>query len=101
MLSQSEIEKLLKKKEVVVADKKVMEQASLWDLSSTDATPQLIATIYSYMKTNYQSGDSLDQMESKTGIAKDMISRAIRQLECHGFLTVARVNKPFRYLVVK
>ena len=101
MLSPSEIKKLLNKKEVILADKDVIACAELWDLMSPELSPQMIGTIYSYMKNRYQFGESLDDMEIGLGIAKESVSRAIKELESHGYLTVSRAIKPFRYAVVK
>lgn len=101
MLSPSEIKKLLTKKEVVLADKEIMAIAASWDLSAIDISPQLIATVYSYMKTKYEMGESLDEIEIGLGIAKESVSRAIREMESQGYLTVSRGTKPFRYAVIK
>ena len=101
MLSPSEIKKLLNKKEVVLADREIMAKAQDWDLVSKDISPQLIATVYTYMNIKYQIGESLDDIEIGMGIAKESVSRAIKELEGHGYLTVSRGTKPFRYVVVK
>lgn len=101
MLSPNEIKKLLNKKEVILADKKIMATAQDWEVVSKDVSPQLIATVYTYMNIRYKSGESLDDIELGLGIAKESISRAIKELEGHGYLMVSRGTKPFRYVVVK
>ncbi len=101
MLSPSEIKKLLNKKEVILADRQLMALAETWDLSHIEISAQLVATVYSYMKSRYQQGETLEDMEKGLGIAKESVSRAIKELEAHGYLTVSRGTKPFRYAVIK
>ncbi len=102
MLSPSEIEKLLKKKEILVAYKELMEKITeSWDLKNLEVSPQLIATVWCYLKHKYKDGETLNEIESSLGIAHGSISRAIRELEFYGYITVSRSSKPFRYMVVK
>ncbi len=101
MLTQQEINKLLKKDKPVMADERISKDAESWDLSRWDITPRLIGTVYSYLKTKYQFGESLEELERNMGIALDSISKALRELEDNGFVAISRHTKPFKYAVIK
>lgn len=100
MLTADEISRLLKK-ERKMSDALIMQEAPTWDLSECRASPQMIATIYSYMTTKYEKGQSLFDIECTLGIHSDYISHSLRALEEHGYVTITRATKPFQYMVIK
>ena len=101
MLSKSEIERLLKKKEPIVADMEMVAEARSWGLDDFNVSAELIGTAYTYMKTKYKPNETLEDMELNLGIAMESISRALKALEAHGYLTISRALKPYQYLVIK
>ena len=101
MLTETEINHLLKRESAIVADNTILKEAEGWDSISPRMSPMTIATIYSYMKYRYESGLSLAHMEKQTGIAMELIGFALRDLEAYGYLMISRSSKPFKYRVIK
>ena len=101
MLSNEEIRRLIKKKEIVVPNKACMQDAETWEYEEHEVSPQIVGLVYAFMKDKYSEGETLDDMERVIGIAKERISWALRALEEHGYLTISRVKKPFLYRVAK
>lgn len=101
MLSPDEIKKLLNKKEINKMDDELVKQSGAWDLEEFCITPQLIGTIYRYMKISHKDGESMVDMESRLGIALESISKALKALEHYGYVSISRASKPYRYLVIK
>ena len=101
MLTKAEITKLLEKKEELMPDNHIMLVAKDWDLTHTKVTVGILGLSYSYIKHKYVRGETVYDMERNLGIAKESISRALRILEAHGYVTISRSNKPFSYAVIK
>ena len=101
MLSKSEINRLLSKEKVILADKDVQKEAEGWDRQEWSVSPAVIGLVYSYIKHRYKGGESLCDMERSLGVAMEVISFALRNLEAHGYVTISRARKPFEYRVVK
>jgi hypothetical protein len=101
MLTENEINRLLNREKNILADKDILKDAESWDFSSLRLNPMTIATVYSYMKHQYETGLSLGDMEKQLGVAMELISFALRDLEAHGYLAISRSTKPFVYRVIK
>ncbi len=82
-------------------DESLVKLSESWELEDFGVTPQLIGTIYRYMKNSHQDGESMVDMESTLGIAVETISRGLRALEHYGYVAISRATKPFRYSVIK
>lgn len=101
MLTQKEIERLLFKEKIILADKAIQKEAEDWDSPHWKVSPAIIATVYSFMKIRYESGMTIEDMERHLGICMEFISYALRDLEAYGYLTISRARKPFEYRVTK
>ena len=101
MLTKVEIERLLNKKEIILCDKEVQKAAESWESSEWRISPGVIGLVYSYIKHRYQGSESLCDMERILGVAMEVISHALRDLEAHGYVAISRARKSFEYRVVK
>lgn len=103
MLSKEEISKLLKKnkREVIMSDPLIVEEARSWDYGKFTIRPELIGCVYTWMNEKYKSGDTLDDMVAAIGVCPDRISHSLKLLEDHGYLTIARTTKPYLYRIIK
>jgi len=63
--------------------------------------PPYLDKFIQVLKTKYQFGESLEELERNMGIALDSISKALRELEDNGFVAISRHTKPFKYAVIK
>jgi predicted transcriptional regulator len=101
MLNPIERDNLLKGREKILADAEVQREAEDWDLSERRISAAKISTVYSFMKTKYQEGHTLVDMERILGFDMEGISYCLKALEEHGYVAIARASKPYRYAVIK
>lgn len=83
-------------------DRRVLQESVNWDqINRRPVSPGMIATVYSYLCTEYNRGDSLEVMQHFLGLDSELISHCIQLLENYGYITASRSTKPFLYAVIK
>ncbi len=99
MLTKVEIDKILMKHRLEPAanDLKII---SKWRVFKEMPYAEDIARVYQFLLINRPYSDSLVNIGKLIGLRDDHVSKAIRELESHGWVAVDRETKPYVYSAV-